>query len=98
MGAASREIEVIMQILPQHRRSPLRKGLASSVTMLVAGGAALLLLTLRALSSQALVGDGATLLGTLVLAAGVVLVANYLSTGSKSKRVDRIGIRYDKDL
>ena len=88
-----------MEILEHQRRSPLRRSLASPVAILVAGVAALLLLTRGSvLSSRGSWDEGATLLGTLLLAAGVVLVANYLSAGRKPQRGDRIEVRQDNDL
>jgi hypothetical protein len=88
-----------MQTLEHKKRSSLRRSLASPVTIIVAAGAALFLLTRgRLLSLQGCVDEAATLLGPLLLAAGVVLVANYLSAGRKPQSGYRIGVRHDNNL
>ena len=88
-----------MQVFEHQRRSSLKRSLASPVTIIVAGGAALFLLTRGSLLPLRLcVDEAATLLGPLLLAAAVVLVANYLSTGRKPQSGDRIEVRRDNDL
>ena len=88
-----------MRILAHRRRSLVKGSLASRLAVPVAGVTALILLTRGSfLSWQGFVDEAATLLETLVLAAGVVLIANYLSGGRKPHGSDRIGIRYDNDL
>jgi uncharacterized membrane protein HdeD (DUF308 family) len=88
-----------MRILEHQRRSSLRRSLASSVTIVVAGATALFLLSWASLLSlQVAVDEAATLLGPLLLAAGVVLVANYLSAARKPQNSDRVEVRHDSDL
>jgi uncharacterized membrane protein HdeD (DUF308 family) len=88
-----------MQILENQRPSSLKRSLASPATIIVAAGIVLFLLTRGSLLSlQGCIDEAATLLGPLLLAAGVVLIANYLSAGRKPQSGERIGVRHDNDM
>ena len=86
-----------MQTLEHQRQSSWKRTLAPPVSIIVAGAVALFLFTRGSLVPPC-VGEAATLLGPLLLAGGVVLVANVLSNGRKPKSGDRIEVRRDSDL
>ena len=88
-----------MLTLEHQKRSSLKRSLASPVTIIVAGAAALFLLTRGSLLPLRLCTDeAATLLGPLLLAAGAVLVAHFLSNGRKPQGGERIKVRHDSDV
>ena len=81
-----------------HRTRTLIRRLAPPAIVIGGGGVGMLLLTrMGSLSLQGYVHGHATLLGPLLLTAGVVVVANYLSA-ARQPQADKIRVGHDNDL
>ena len=87
-----------MQIVASQIRTLIRSLASAAIVIAICGGVGMLLLTrMGSLALQGYVDDHATLLGPLLLATGVVVVANYLSAARKPQ-VEKMGIGHDNDL